>query len=539
MVFMRKIIALLLFINLVCSAASSLGEATHDREECVLARTLSDWLGIEVTTDGPNLRFSGAKDKLEAAVVKLRDFDQVRREFLPISKEAGTIKSVLRPLGSWEECFAVLGINPASVRLFNLQGTADEAGIQLMIPAGDDFNGPVAKLYIDTIIKNSIFFKWIVDNFKDQFIASVETTEGRFLAIRYGLLNQFLCLGDIAITEEIEGKHDGDDAAVQNADCVIPRQSVLRTLVAAGSGSINLDRRGGNEYGVRFVSLGEGAGGSYPTVEFVIDTSGSMHDKIGVINGTMPKLLTQLQSRFPKVKVRIVSFCDVKQLVTEYDLLQDKPIPVFHALHASGGTNLGHIASSIPLNDGEQSKAVVAFTDGCHESGESLLTEALDVLKASALKGRVALSRLFRVGAGSYASEKFFRDMSGVVAGFSAYSDSIDGFCDVLVRDITDISRPRSAISLQREGLVVSVNWMPVDRPGLFNTGSAVRDRDSIVDRHGSHVVSISADEQQRLAPVLDAAAAKRAAREKLLEDKRKADEAFALALAELGADED
>ncbi len=527
---MKKLVAFLLFMNIVCSAAS-LGDMGASREECVLARTLSEWFGVEVTTDGQNLKFSGEKAKLEAAVVKLRDFDQIRREFLPVNQGAAAIKSVAKPLESWEECLAVLNINPALVRLFNLQGTTDDAGKQLMIPAGEDFNGPVAKLYVDTLIKNSVFFKWIVDNFREQFIASIENDEGRFLAVRYGLLNQFLCLGDIAINEEQEAKDDEDAAQVQNTDCVIPRQSVLRSLVAACSGSINLERRGGNLYGVRFVSLGEGAGGSYPTVEFVIDTSGSMYDKISIINKTMPKLLAHIQSRFSRVKVRICSFSDEKRIVSEYDLVQGQPIPAFYALVANGGTNLGHIASSIPLSDDEQSKAVVAFTDGMHESGEHLLRDALEVVKVASLKGKVALPRLFRVGPGSNASEKFFKDMSGVVAGFSAYSDSIDDFCGVLVRDITHISRPRSAVSLQREGLVVSVNWMPIDVPGLFNAGAQAMDGDSIVNRHGSHVVSLPVAKEQMVAPVLDAAAAKLARKQTLeLQMKRLAEE-----LAELG----
>ena len=155
---MKKFVAFLLFMNIVCSAAS-LGEVGASREECVLARTLQEWLDIEVTTDGQNLKFSGEKAKLEAAVVKLRDFDKIRREFLPVNQGAAAIKSVAKPLESWEECLAVLSINPALVRLFNLQGTTDDAGKQLMIPAGDDFNGPVARLYVDTPIKNSVFFK--------------------------------------------------------------------------------------------------------------------------------------------------------------------------------------------------------------------------------------------------------------------------------------------------------------------------------------------------------------------------------------------
>lgn len=535
--FMRKIIAFLLFINLACSAASSLGEAVRDREECVLARTLELWLDVEVTADGPNLKFSGTKDKLEAAVVKLRDFDKIREQFLPISKKSCTIRSTPKPLQSWEECFAVLGINPEAVRLFNIHGTTDEAGIQLMIPAGDDFNGPVAQLYIDTIIKNSVFCKWIADNFKEQFIASVKTDDGRFLAIRYGLLTQFLCLGDIAITEEVEGKHDGDDAPVQSADCVIPKQSVLKTLVAAGSGAISLERRGGSEYGVRFLSLGEGAGDSYPTVEFVLDTSGSMRYEIATINSTMPKLLEQLQSSFPRVKVRIFSFSKGKKLENEYNLVQEGIVPRFNPLTADGvSTNLAHIASSIPLRGDESSKAVVAFTDGSHEGHDaSLLSEAMQLVLDASSKGKISLTRLFRVGKGSVASAEFFSNMSKTVAGCSVYSDSMDDFCATLMSDIYDISRPRTALSLQRAGLSVSIDWVPIDRPGLFKTTARVKDGDSIVDRHGSHLVSLPlVEEQQMLAPVLDAKAARRIERERLLEEQRR----LAAEIAALGDDD-
>lgn len=516
---MSRFIALLLCMNIVCSAAS-LEQAPVAPDECVLARSLSQWLEIKVVVEGQNLRFIGQKAKLAGAIAKLRDFDQVRKEFLSINPNASEIRSVAKPLESWEECFTVLGINPASVRLFNIQGTKDNAGKQLMIPAGDDFNGSVADLYVKALIKNSIFFKWVADNFKEQFIEKVDSDEGALLAIHYGLLNQFLCLGNIEISEEKEGKDDGDDGddvQVKSSDCVIPKQALLKNLVAAGSGSINLERTGANEYGIRFVSLGEGTGSSYPTVEFVLDTSYSMRPEIEAINRTIPQLLEKLSYAFPRTRVRIFSFNDAKNLEAEFDLLQGQQVPAFRPLAVSGGTNLGHIASSIPLRDGESSKAVVAFTDGDHASQEKL-DNAIEALKLAQQRGRFALPRLFRVGAGSAGSGKFFGDMSSIFAGSSALSGSIDDFCATLLSDIADISRPKTSLSLQRAG-TVRVNWVPIDRPGLFRTGVTVREGDSIVDRHGSHVISLPADAaaEQMVAPVLDAKSAKRAERERLL----------------------
>ena len=529
---MIKFIALFLFINIICSAAS-VAHVPVAPDECVLARSLSQWLGVKVTIDGQNLRFSEEQTKLAAAIAKLRDFDQIRREFLPVNHGAAAIRSVAKPLGSWEECFGILGIDPTSVLLFNLQGTKDIAGEQLMIPAGDDFNGSVADLYVKALMKNSIFFKWVADNFKEQFIARVDSAEGASLAIRYGLLTQFLYLGKIAIRSN-EGKYDEDDVQAEDADCFIPIQTVLKTLVAAGSGNVSLKQISVDKFNVQFVSLGNEAGSSYPTVEFVLDTSYSMSDEIAIINRTMPKLLQQLSSSFPKIRVRIFSFNDAKKLEAEYDLEKNQPVPVFRDLITSGSTNLGHIVRSIPLKEDEQSKTVVAFTDGRHESNESL-DFAFEALKAAQIKGRFALPRLFRVGLGSKESEKFFKDMAAAMSGFSSYSDSIEAFCQDLVKDIADISRPRSALSLQREGLTVSVNWIPVDRPGLFKTSAMViKDGDSIVDRHGSHVVSLPNAAAQIVVPVLDAAAAKRAAREKLLAEQRR----LAEELAALGDDD-
>ena len=48
---MGKIIAFLLCINIVCSAASLEHEPVAP-DECVLARSLSQWLGVNVIVEG-------------------------------------------------------------------------------------------------------------------------------------------------------------------------------------------------------------------------------------------------------------------------------------------------------------------------------------------------------------------------------------------------------------------------------------------------------------------------------------------------------
>jgi hypothetical protein len=535
---MKKMIAVFLCLQVVSAA-----EADQD----TLASALSVALDVKVTRSADdNLVLEGSRAQLERARGVLSNLGQLRQHFLPVSSRSISVTGVREKITSWDACFRALGVNAEEVRLVNISGATD-TGKELLIPTDTVTSGKIADIYIEVLRRHSAFFNWVCVNLKE-CVSKSETAGGTHLVIRYGLLNQFLFMEEMEIIDP-DAPASGDDIASAtigttvaatvadtggladtatdsrvpaNLRLVVSAPSILKRLIAAGSGDVNLQPtavRG--EYTFSTISLGRelASGPSRSIVDVAIDVSGSMSgEKIDAINQRMPGLLTQFRDALrpgTELMVRVHSFAAEIRDEGNFLLAPGKPITPWKNLVIRGGTDLTLVAKLIPSKPGDGPRVVVGFTDGEHLSSSSL-QESMAALSICQGEGNFARPRLCRVGPKTGSSDQFFGSVVKVFAGAYDEHQNINSFCERISADARALLQVRAPVVLDGGRVIL---WQRDDEPGLFQAPDVVQNGSSITHHGitstvdvGASVVSAAALVDPRLARL----AALRAAQEEL-----------------------
>ncbi len=269
-------------------AMEELDNPSNKREQR-LSCSLKQMFGVNVKIDGDVVTFEGPLDKVEKAIAKLNDFDQLRRDVIPVSTE--TILTQACPtsqLTCWSECLNSLGVQNQS-ELSNFSIKEDKDGC-IKLSYNSFFNQQVANMYLEEIAKHSPYFEWM-RRCNKQLIQTMDDD----LVVNYGLLTEYLCSIEVK-PEPIMGT-DNEEVFVAE----LSLQGVLKRLTAAAGSDISLVGTPiHGKYQVRTVMLGNDSyqgGDSTPIIEIVIDKSGSMNgEKINTVNKRMPIFLEQLRN---------------------------------------------------------------------------------------------------------------------------------------------------------------------------------------------------------------------------------------------------
>lgn len=493
-------------------------------DEDTLASALSAALGVKVTRSADNnIILEGSQAELEHARGILSDLPELRKHFLPVSSHFTNVTGVKERIASWSACFKALGIDERDVRLVNIEHAID-TGTELAIPTDSEINSGIANLYVDALKKRSAFFNWVCVNLKE-FVRKSETDTGTHLVIHYDLLNQFLFMEEMKIDAPVAlpGSDEHIGLAAVSADLaaadvlpvsegaaeadvllserrlVVPAPSVLRHLIAAGSGDITLEPVPGKpgEYWFRTISLGRdlARGSARSILDVAIDVSGSMDEvdlgdvkrrkKIQVVNEQVPCLLKQFRDTLKsgtELLVRVHSFADDIRYEGDFLLASGKPIAPWKNLETGGGTDLTLVAKMIPSQAEDEPRVVVGFTDGQHTSSSSLLKSIAD-LNACQSTGHFARPRLCRVGPKTTESDKFFGGISDIFAGAFDEHQTIGSFCDRLSADAPGLLQVKAPVVLNLSGTKV-VLWQPNEDPGLYRAPRTVQ-AGSVITHHG------------------------------------------------------
>ncbi len=502
---MKKIIVIFLCLQVIWAASSVEERADED----TLATVLSAALGIKVTRGADeNLILEGSQADLERAREILSDLSGLRQHFLPVSRNFTNVTGVIEKITTWDACFKALGINPDEVGLVNI-GRASDTGKELLIPTDTVTNGEIADIYVKALRRHSAFFNWVYINLKE-FVTRGETDKGTHLVIRYGLLNQFLFMEKMEIVAPVIPASDDEHVAPvadtdvlpapdlatdtlvpANRRLVVSAPSILRRLIAAGSGDVTLEPVPGRsgEYWFRTISLGRAiaSGPSRSTVDVAIDVSGSMAgEKIAAINAQIPSLLEQFRNTLKvgtELMVRVYSFADEINHEGDFLLAPGKKIPSWKNLVIRGGTDLTLVAKMIPSQAGDGPRVVVGFTDGEHACPSSSLKQSMTDLTVCQGSGSFARPRLCRVGPKTTESDKFFGSVARVFDGAYDEHQEIGSFCAKISRDASSLLQIRTPVVLDLSGTRV-VLWQPDDEAGLYQAPHTVR-AGSAITHHG------------------------------------------------------
>jgi uncharacterized protein YegL len=483
--------------------AMELVSRSLDKREQRLSSSLNQMFGVDIKINGDVLTFKGPLDKIEGAISKLNDFNQLRQNVIPVSTK--TIFTQACPnskLTCWQECLDSLGIQQDDLSNFAIKNQRDEDGC-LKIPYGQvsgelTFNQKLANMYVDEVKSRSAYFGWM-SRCNKQLIQTIDD----YLVVNYGLLTEYLC--SIEIQPE---STDSNDVFVSQ----LSLQSVLKRLTAAAGGDISLVGTSiPGQYQVRTVMLGNDGhsnGGSIQTIEIVIDQSGSMAgDKINSVNQKMPIFLRELRGALiqegQSLNVEVYAFSDNISRYNTYTLIHSdhSGIP-WKDIGVTGGTDLTKVGDRLKLSNPDERKVVVAFTDGEHAS-TSDLNASLETVSKMQHEGCFAQPYFCRVGLPSSNNTSYFSKISSTFSGSFYEQDSIEEFCKKVTSNIPYLLESNIPLILTVDGVDITIRQQDAKRD-IHTTTQEVRQGDSIMHQGIRGIVSteverLEAEEIKRL----------------------------------------
>ena len=454
-------------------AMDSIGSSLDKREQR-LSSSLKQMFGVNVKIDGDVVTFEGPLDKVETAISKLNDFNQLRQDVIPVSTE--TILTQACPkskLTCWLDCLFSLGVQNQG-ELSNFLIKEDKDG-RIKMSYNSLFNQQVANMYLEEIKKQSPYFNWM-SRCNKQLIQTIDDD----LIVNYDLLTEYLC--SIEVQPE---PTDSNDIFVSE----LSLECVLKRLTAAAGSDISLVGTSiPGKYQVRTVMLGNDShsnGGSIQTIEIVIDKSGSMSgDKIDSVNRRMPIFLQELKNALTEgqsLNVEVFAFNDDISPYNTYNLTHASNSQIsWKDIVPSGGTDLTKVGERLKLSSPDEHKVVVAFTDGEHESTKSDLNTSLLSLSALQHEGCFAQPYFCRVGVSSDNAKSYFSKISDTFAGSFYNHDSVEEFCKKVSSKIPYLLESNIPLILTLNGTDVTIRQQDA-KPDIHITTQTVSTGDSIM----------------------------------------------------------
>ena len=447
-------------------------DASSKREQR-LSGTLNQMFGVKVKIDGDVLTLEGTLDKVEGAIAKLNDFNQLRQDVIPVSTESILTQACpTSQLTCWSDCLFSLGVqNQGGLSNFLIKEDKDGC---IKMSYNSLFNQQVANMYLEEIKKQSPYFNWM-SRCNKQLIQTI----GDDLIVNYDLLTEYLC--SIEIKPE---PADSKDVFVSQ----LSLQSVLKRLTAAAGGDISLAGTSiPGKYQVRTVMLGSDShqgGGSAPIIEIVIDKSSSMDgEKIDTLNKNMPIFLKQLRDALAEsqsLKVEVYAFSNDIYLYQTHTLTHSSNSVIdWKNITAKGGTDLTKVGDRLKLSSPDERKIVVAFTDGRHESNSDI-DASLESLSALQHEGNFAQPYLCRVGVETLENTPYFAKISEIFDGSFYEHDTIDEFCKKVSSSIPYLLESNIPLILTVDGMDITIRQQDAN-PDIHMTTQTVGTGDSIM----------------------------------------------------------
>lgn len=495
----KFLFSILVAIQCVCIAmqisamedSSKSGTYASSREHR-LSGSLKQMFGVDVKIDGDVLTFTGTLDKVEGAISKFNDFNQLRKDVIPVSTETILTQACINSkFTCWQECLDSLGIQQAGLSNFAIM--RDENGC-LKIPSDSSFNQQIANMYLEEIKKQSPYFKWM-SHCNKQLIQTIDDN----LVVNYGLLTEYLC--SIEVQPEPTTGNDTDEIFVAE----LSLQGVLKRLTAAAGSDISLVGTSiPGQYQVRTVMLGEDSqqsgGGSTPTIEIIVDSSSSMGgDKIKSVNEKIPLFLQKLQNTLTggqSLNVAVYAFSNDIGLYKTYNFTHSGNSEIeWKDIVATGGTDLTKVGDRLKLSSLDERKVVVAFTDGEHTSGSDLKA-SLSTLSTMQHDGSFAQPYVCRVGLSNKENTPYFSEISKIFDGAFYEHDSVEEFCNKVSLNIPYLLESNIPLILTVDGMDITIRQQDA-QPDIHITNQTVSSGDSIMHRGVRSGVVL--DEIQRL----------------------------------------
>ena len=469
------------------SAPSIVSDPVEESRKKRLSVALTEILNIDVETSGDTLVFRGPLDKREAALAKLGDFDELRKEVVPVV--ANTIKTQAhhsKEFENWGDCLTCLGIDLETIQNFAINPKNDQDNVLKIPYIRNTADRQMAEIYLAEIKKQSPFFKWVSEQNKQLVTYSQD-----FLMISYGLLTEYFCPLDSQqeAIEECSSSQDIDAIAT-----ILPLNSVLQRLWAAAGGEISLVQTSvPGQFRIRTVMLGDRNNPrGERAIDIIIDKSSSMEGSpIATINRTMPTLLTQLAETMKgeeSITLNIYAFNEGIERLSSYVLSPNRAIPNWRNIQASGRTDLTHVADRLRIAEGEN-KVVIAFTDGEHTESKDRLNDSYRNLRTLQASGTFAQPFLCRVAAGDKPLE-YFQTIADIFQGSYSQQNDIDSFCSEVSKNIPEILVSKEPLVMTLNGLKVVV-WQENAHPDIHMTDQTVHNRDTIMHRGVERVVGV------------------------------------------------
>lgn len=458
-----------------------------------LARALTDIVGIPVQIRADNAIFEGSRDQVESAIAKLNNFEHLRQNIISISGNTGLTQNYQKTSFScWGDCLESLGVPSTNLRNFAINNQKDD-GFTLEFPyvpnASDDFNNKLVDLYFNELKAKSPLFNWI-NQIDKEFVQQKDD----YRIINYGRLAEYLCKLQVNI--------DSSNAENDRVELKLPLQRILKRLIAVAGHDLSLVKTGTpGKYKLRTIMLGDannqGALPLTPTIEIIIDKSASMGGAgggIDQINRQMPNLLKELRGSLREgqsLNVSIFAFNDTIDPVKSFTLSfsDDSPI-LWENISASGLTNLAVIGDRLSLNNPEEKKVVVAFTDGEHTTENITLPDCFKTLKELQHKGMFAQPYLCAVGQSATGSKKFFSGISQIFAGAVEEHKDISAYCKWVSSQIPSLLESNTPIVLTLNGENITIRQKD-GQPDIHVTTQILQNGDTVVHKGKKSVVNV------------------------------------------------
>ena len=515
-----------------------------------IVRTLVNNTNVTIECNADAIKFKGPETDVRTALARIADFNHLRRTCLPVDSRTAMTQScpIFR---SWTECVAAIGIRTEEFGLFNPAGAIDDTTSgAFKLPMNSDFNTAVSEAYLNALKTKSMFFKWAFDNLKDAFVTNEEDGSGTFKVIRYGVLREFLNINIEQLMQEaveasrvvnasdnsdtgteteedddsdddifahfremfsgtnLSGQHtvvSGNSGTVNAShsttiEASITKSGFLKRLIAATSGPVSLRQTSRvGEFEVCTTSLGQGSNPN-SFVDIMLDVSGSINGiPIDTVNAQMPTLLERLRSTITTGGTMTVNVFGVNDQIRElirytFGYGETNQITWINVT-ASGGTDLTHIGRRTILQPGEANKAVIAFTDGAHNTGGSLSDLKRDIATAKS-KGRFASTTFCRVTTGKE-EDTLFPQLGAELAGTFFDAKNMGQFFEAVNTSAADITRAQRPLVLALGGAVVSV-FQRDDTPGIYGSGNTLLNGQSVTYSGQTQTVHTAAAAQHR-----------------------------------------
>lgn len=472
-----------------------------------LKNALEQIFGVEVLIDDQGeVVFKGSSDQLSKTTAKLNDFNLLRQDVIPVSPNRVTTQVChTSHFTCWDDFLISVGLQPEKSNALN--NISDiENSLQLDYER-ETINQSLADAYVELLKKRSETFNWLSLHHR-----GLIQYGPMHLTINYGLMASYFC--SVELPQELT-----EESGIFTSSMSL--NHVLQRLTAAAGGDISLVRSNSpGHYHVRTVLPGNKGryanDGPPPTVEFVIDRSGSMRDNpINTINRTMPKLLLQLRESLQvgeSLIVKVFAFNDEVSELQTYMLSHGSHSKlIWNDIVSDGGTDLTHVGNRMRLSTPDERRVVIGFTDGCHESSKSDIHESFRKLRELQHQGSFAQPYLCRIGAGGARSDEYFSNISKIFAGSFCEDDSIGGFCEKVSRAIPELLVSTEPLVLTIGGLDVTLRLKDAN-PDIHTTIQTLTEGDSAVFQGVRRTINHSAP---LLAPV--APETKKEKRERLL----------------------